>query len=201
MNATWTTLAACLLLLLSACDDGGGSASDAAGDTGAASGTTYVDWTPGATTTKKPAFDSSCRLRAADHRELASTGATDDRLSVLGLEADGARLEVAVVHSGSSVLIGTVLLSAVRPGQSWGAAKGTASWTGDAPFSGLVVDGTLCFQAPLAVGQGVKGEFSFVVDVEGQYVSVGGDFALAPDEVQNLAPLTVRADPVELDLR
>jgi hypothetical protein len=200
LKARRSLLAACLLLL-GACDEGGGSGADASGDSSPASTTTYIDWAPGATTTKKPAYDNSCRLRAADHRELASLGTADDRLSVLGIDAGGARLEVIAAHDGRNVLIGTVNLAVVRAGQAWGGAAGTATWTGDGPFSGLVVDGALCFQAPLATGQSDKGEFSFVVDVDGRYVSVGGDFTLAAENVQNLAPLTLRADPVELDLR
>ncbi len=200
MTTRWSLLAACLLLL-SACDGGASAGADVGGDSGPGSPTTYTDWSPGATTTKKPAYDGSCRLRAADHRELASAGATDDRLSVLGIDSNGARLEVVAVHDGRDVLVGAVNLAAVRPGQSWGAASGTATWTGDAPFSGLVIDGTLCFQAPLAVGQGGRGEFSFIVDVQGHPVSIGGDFVLAAAAVQHLTPLTLRADPVELDLR
>lgn len=200
VRTRWSLLAACLLFL-NTCDGGGSSGADSSGDSRPASTTTYTDWSPDATTSKKPAYDNACRLRVADQRELASTGETDDSLKLTGTGTGDAQLVVAAFHNGIHVLDAVVDLDAVRAGQSWGRAKGTATWTGDAPFSGQVVDGTICFQAPLAVGQSGKGEFSLIVAVEGHYVSVGGDFALTPNDVKNLTPVTVRADPVELDLQ
>ncbi|MCB9729528.1 MAG: hypothetical protein H6744_08570 [Deltaproteobacteria bacterium] len=184
-----------------ACDGSGEAAADAGGDSGGA--TEYTDWVPGATTTKKPAWHNACRLRVDDHRERASAGGSDDRIAVASGAGDGVTLSLAGRDGGAAFFEAEVALASVRPLQSFQQASGTASWSGEAPFTGQVVAGTLCFEAPLAAGQAVAGEFSVVVrSADGLYHSVGGDFVLPGAAVRAVTPaLDVGSEALEVDFR
>jgi hypothetical protein len=154
-----------------------------------------------------PSYGNGCRFRADNHLEFPANADLDDALRLQVDPAGGYGLWIQLSNGSAGSCEATVDLSQGLAKKSYRNGAGTSEATGDlASLTGQVVDGALCFDSKLEYGVPVSGEFTIVVlNPEGEYVSIGGDFDLAGEHVfpggAETLDLLVDAPAVQMDLQ
>lgn len=174
--------------------------------------TEYTDWPKtDQGTTAKPKYNNGCRYFAVDGGlyESATNGLTDDRLTVSGPPEAPVSATIAVDDGAGVVLEASLVFEEFSLlGKAYHLAGGTVSWGRDPETEGIVVDGTLCFEAKLEAGTAVSGELSIIAEGPGgAYTSIGGYFELygaaitSADPIDNADPIEIDATGISIDLR
>ena len=128
-------------------------------------------------TAKLPSYGSGCRFVTDTVYEVPSDGFIDD-VWTLELDNNGdATLALDVDHEGETILSATVSFERALSMRSFRRGVGQASYglPGESIWTGEVVDGTLCFENPLASGVDLFAEFSLIIAVAGEYHATGGN--------------------------
>jgi hypothetical protein len=162
-----------------------------------------IAWSP-AGTYKLPAYGAGCRFTTEQVIQIPSNGLVDDSLVFEADSGAGATLELLVETPDGLSMVAEVGMKRGLTGRSYRQATGDAAWTDkEGDHTGIVVDGTICFDEKLANGlDDVLAEFSLVVERDGTYFAMGGNVLLEGAQVAALEGFTVDgASAVDIDLR
>ena len=206
----WTTwICAAVLVCAPGCDGGGtGGASEEGPVEPEEEPAKTTAWSPDAVGTGQvPSYGNSCRFRADTHLEFSANSASDDTVILTENDDSTYGLVIAFANGDSGSCEATLELAQGLARKSYRYGSGVATATGDlSGLEGQIVDGAVCFQSKLEYAVPVSGEFTLVVlNQAGEYVSIGGDFDLAGEDVFPFGADTtgslVDAAAVQMDLQ